>query len=205
MRLTGWLLALALTVGLVCMVRAYDRDTRRMQSRADSLAVSITDLNAVIESQRTADSLTTHRRMQRTRILTGHRDDATARTDRAVDSLARFPLGNDRTQFGVPSPFDSLKGTLRASLTAERNAATRIILSQDSLIQWQASRIRYWRDTVMVAKDAQLVISQRLLREALSARTPRTTCGVSATAGIGLRGPDVVAGYGCTMRVSLPF
>jgi len=204
-RLTGWLLALVLGVTLTYSVVAGNSRVAHLVQQADSLAVSIRDLKTVADSQRTADSIKQDALQAYNRMLRANRLDAIAQTDSAVDSLARFPLGNDRTQFGTPSPFDSQMGMLRASLTAERHAATRIIVSQDSMIQWLASRMRYWRDTVMVAKDAQLAIAQRLLREALSARTPRLSCGVSATAGYGLRGPDVVGGYGCTVRVRLPF
>jgi len=92
-------------------------------------------------------------------------------------------------------------GPTARNIAGARMAAQRLLASQDSIIEWQAHKIRYWRDTVVVAKDQQLRLAQGLLREALNARQPRSSCGVSVTAGYGLRGPDAVVGYGCTLRL----
>lgn len=168
--------------------RRDDARIRELRTRADSLEQAVSDSGKVYAERRRADSLEA---LHSARVIQGLRanlNQATGRTDSILhDTVTTLDSS------GVIG--------LRIALASEREAARELFRQQDSVIATLRRQLVYWRDTVVSAREQQLTVSQRLLREALGAKRPRTMCGLSATAGYGTGGPGVMVGYGCTVRL----
>lgn len=155
--------ALALCLAAVAWHQSCDaRDTRAallaLTQRADSVAQAAQDSAAVYAARQRADSL-----------ALAARDREVARVRAAY---ARATGQTDSVLHDTTVVLDSAQVIgLRIAIAAERNAARELLRQQDSVIA-TLRRGLAWRDDALAAKDTQLALQQRLLREALAAKRP---------------------------------
>lgn len=155
MRLTGWLVAIGLALLFGWEHLRDDAALRALSLRADSLARSITDSQAVYQRQRAADSVALDSARARTVAVRTIYRTVQAQTDSAVVHIQDTNAVRE----------------LQRALGLERQAARAYIVQQDSTIALLTRQVA-WRDQALTAKDTQLALQQQLLRDALHAKRP---------------------------------
>lgn len=199
-------------LGLIAWSLQYDcarnHALDRLRVEADSLAQTVDSVTLASRERARADSIRLAYAQTRLRLAHTRYAANQSRTDTLLGIIIPGTGRNvvTDTQMGMPS--DTLMGVilrLRLAIEAERRGAKQVIEAQDSIIATLRRGLLYWRDTVGSARETQLAIAQRLLSEALRAHQPALTCGPTLAVGISFKGLDAVGGYGCTLRLRLPF